>query len=100
MSQIYRPFALRVKEEAPIPEVKTNLSNESVFNAAVSAAVSRLIAHLVSISIVPSGLYFYFRYSVFPLVCIHGIPAFHVFQFEVPGSHPDIYEINQLQTTP
>ena len=55
--------------------------------------LSRLIAHLVPMSTVPSGLdkyptsisvILYFRYLVFPLFRIYGIPTFHTFHFEVP----------------
>ena len=44
--------------------------------------LSRIIAHLVPISIVPSGL------DKYP-TSISVIPAFHVFHFEVPGSNPE-----------
>ena len=64
---------------------------------------------LVPISTVPSGLDKYPTsisvILVLPLSRISVIlflrySSFHVFHFEVPGSHPDMNEINQLQTAP
>ena len=75
----------------------------------MTSALSRFIAHLMPISVVPSDLDkystpisvdLYFRYLVFPLFRIYGIPTFHVFHFEVPDSHPDMIEFIQLQTSP
>ena len=71
--------------------------------------LSRLIAHLVPISTVPSASDKYPTsisvILVLPLSRIYVIlflrySSFHVFHCEVPGSHPDMDEINQLQTSP